>query len=87
VVFHQGREIGLEDLPEEVRGAARGEPSSPLEEAQSAPRTMEEMERQAILAALRATGGRRKEAAERLQIGLRTLQRKIKEYRTAGYLE
>ena len=49
--------------------------------------TMEEVERRAILAALEKTGGNRTQAAEMLGIGLRTLQRKIKEYRMAGKAE
>ena len=46
--------------------------------------TMAEIERRAILAALERTGGRRAEAARLLDIGLRTLQRKLKEYRLQG---
>ena len=46
--------------------------------------TMEEIERRAILAALDKTGGNRTQAAEMLGIGLRTLQRKLKEYRSTG---
>ena len=40
-----------------------------------------------ILETLEMTNGRRAEAAKILGIGLRTLQRKIKEYREAGLLE
>ena len=43
--------------------------------------TMDEIERRAILNALESTGGNRTQAAEMLGIGLRTLQRKLKEYR------
>ena len=43
--------------------------------------TMDEIERRAILQALETTGGNRTKAAEMLGIGLRTLQRKLKEYR------
>lgn len=42
--------------------------------------TLREAERAAIAAALAATGGHRKQAAERLGIGERTLYDKIKEY-------
>jgi DNA-binding NtrC family response regulator len=42
---------------------------------------MAEIEKEAILIALQASGGNRRKAAERLDIGLRTLQRKLKEYR------
>ena len=44
-------------------------------------KTMAEIEKEAILTALQASGGNRRKAAERLDIGLRTLQRKLKEYR------
>ena len=49
--------------------------------------TMADIEREAILAALERTGGRRAEAARQLEIGLRTLQRKLKEYKEQGYYE
>jgi DNA-binding NtrC family response regulator len=42
--------------------------------------TMRDLEREAITAALKEVGGNRREAAERLGIGERTLYRKIKEY-------
>jgi DNA-binding NtrC family response regulator len=44
-------------------------------------KTMAEIEKDAILLALQTSGGNRRKAAERLGIGLRTLQRKLKEYR------
>ncbi len=43
-------------------------------------KTMEELEREAIVAALGEVGGNRRRAAEMLGIGERTLYRKIKEY-------
>ena len=45
---------------------------------------MEEIEREAILRTLEETGGNRTQAAEILRIGLRTLQRKLKEYGVVG---
>jgi DNA-binding NtrC family response regulator len=42
--------------------------------------TMEELEEAAIRAMLRETGGNRREAAERLEIGERTLYRKIRKF-------
>ncbi|MEQ1689988.1 MAG: helix-turn-helix domain-containing protein, partial [Gemmatimonas sp.] len=42
--------------------------------------TMAEIERVAILAALRDSAGNRRKAAERLGIGERTLYRKLREY-------
>jgi len=46
--------------------------------------TMEEMEREAIRAALQQVGGNRRKAAETLGIGERTLYRKLKEYDLEG---
>ncbi len=48
---------------------------------------MEEIEREAILETLERTNGHRAKAAEILGIGLRTLQRKLKEYREQGFWE
>ncbi len=53
----------------------------------SATRTMADIERDAILSMLERTGGRRIDAARRLDIGLRTLQRKLKEYKDQGLYE
>jgi DNA-binding NtrC family response regulator len=44
---------------------------------------MHELERRAIFQALEQTEGNRTQAAEQLGIGLRTLQRKLKDYREA----
>jgi DNA-binding NtrC family response regulator len=73
--------------------AVRTEASAPPEAAPASPapeesvsvatlvgKTMAEIEREAILTALQVTGGNRRRAAESLGIGLRTLQRKLKEY-------
>jgi len=87
VLFAAGTKIDLADLPRGVRGNA----PEPVE-GESAPtefvpvgsligKTMAEIEREAILTALQTSGGNRRRAAERLGIGLRTLQRKLKEYR------
>jgi DNA-binding NtrC family response regulator len=46
---------------------------------------MADIERQAILETLEKTGGHRARAADLLGIGLRTLQRKLKEYKDEGY--
>lgn len=43
-------------------------------------KTLRDLEKEAITAALKEVGGNRREAAEMLQIGERTLYRKIKEY-------
>jgi DNA-binding NtrC family response regulator len=56
------------------------EESAPASVATLVGKTMAEIEREAILTALQVTGGNRRRAAESLGIGLRTLQRKLKEY-------
>ncbi len=103
VVFHRGEEVEPGDLPVEIReelgveervpepvlvgaaGALASEPASGGEAR--AKGTMADIERAAILAALERTGGRRLEAARMLDIGLRTLQRKLKEYKEQGFYE
>jgi len=79
--------IRLEDLPENYRVsesalAAQSRPVPPA--AAAPPRTMDEIEKDAILRALEQTGGNRTRAAEILGIGLRTLQRKLREYGQPG---
>jgi two-component system, NtrC family, response regulator AtoC len=64
-------------------GAARSGPASAAR-AGAAPRALAAIERDAIAQALSATGGNRREAAERLGIGLRTLYDKLKRYRLEG---
>ena len=63
--------VAVADAPEE---------SAPASVATLVGKTMAEIEREAILTALQVTGGNRRRAAESLGIGLRTLQRKLKEY-------
>jgi DNA-binding NtrC family response regulator len=45
---------------------------------------LHEMEKQAILAALRQNSGNRTQASAQLEISIRTLRNKIQEYREAG---
>jgi DNA-binding NtrC family response regulator len=89
VIFHQGDEIGPGDLPVEVRDSSGGvsAPGAPVQAVAGEPRTMADIERQAILETLSRTGGHRAKAADLLGIGLRTLQRKLKEYKDEGYLQ
>jgi len=89
VVLAPQDEIRVEDLSEEYRGGAgevSGGAGRPVDAAESGgePLTMDEIEKIAILDALERTGGNRTQAAGILGIGLRTLQRKLKEYRLAG---
>ena len=83
VIFASGENLDRDDLPAEVRIGA-----SPMASASNVaadgPKTMAEIEKEAILRTLQQTGGRRAEAAAILGIGLRTLQRKLKEYRMAS---
>ncbi len=86
-----GPRIDVVDLPPDVKGDAEvgpdGEGAPPPERGYGPPpatllgKTMAEIEKEAILISLQASGGNRRKAAERLDIGLRTLQRKLKEYR------
>jgi DNA-binding NtrC family response regulator len=86
VVFHQGELVEAADLPAEVRDAATvSAAGGRVQSAVGGTRTMEEIERQAILETLARTGGHRAKAADLLGIGLRTLQRKLKEYKDAGF--
>jgi DNA-binding NtrC family response regulator len=88
VVFHQGEVIQPADLPVEVReSSALAAPGGPVQATAGEPRTMADIERQAILETLARTGGHRARAADILGIGLRTLQRKLKEYKDEGYLQ
>jgi two-component system response regulator HydG len=85
-----GPRIEVSDLPPDVKGDA--EADGPRAEGAASfassgilvGKTMAEIEKEAILTALQASGGNRRKAAERLEIGLRTLQRKLKEYRGEG---
>jgi len=54
--------------------------ATPTAAPATAPETMEQIERRAIEEALAATGGHRKQAAERLGIGLRTLYEKLRRH-------
>jgi len=88
VVFHQGDEVRLKDLPYELRAGSGAPAADGRVQPRNGPvKTMAEIERQAILETLERTGGHRAEAAKLLEIGLRTLQRKLKEYREEGVFE
>ncbi|HKV08125.1 MAG TPA: sigma-54 dependent transcriptional regulator, partial [Thermoanaerobaculia bacterium] len=81
VVFSQGDEISPAELPLEVRESTSvSTVGAPVQAVVGGPRTMADIERQAILETLERTGGHRAKAADILGIGLRTLQRKLKEY-------
>ncbi len=76
VVLATGREIGLSDLPEEIRAA--GAPHKTLQVRVGA--TLADMEREMIRATLEETGGNRALTARLLGVGRKTLYRKLAEY-------
>lgn len=75
--------IAADDLPPGV-GPEAIPPTSSVPIPLGPPRTMEEMEKAAIVDALARTGGNKTEAAKLLGIGLRTLHRKVKDYSVVG---
>ena len=74
-----GDVIGLDDLPRHVRPTRDASVGAHVEPGT----TLAEVERQVIQRTLERTGGNRTHAAELLDIGVRTLQRKIRLYRLA----
>ena len=78
VLFARTEEINLEELPAEYRVATVDVVPQP--EGVWAPRPMADIERDVILKTLEYTNGHRGKAAGLLEIGLRTLQRKLKDY-------
>jgi len=84
----RGEALTPADLPVEVReSSAVFTSGSPVQPVVGEPRSMADIERQAILETLRRTGGHRARAADILGIGLRTLQRKLKEYKDEGHIQ
>jgi len=73
------RVLTLEHLPEHHRVRLPQAMSAAPSPSGSA-RRMEDIEKDAILRTLQQTGGNRTRAADILGIGLRTLQRKLREY-------
>ena len=74
IVSVPGSRISVKDLPLTLRA-----PTDPLADVASV-RPLAEVEREMIVRALEATGGNRTHSAELLDIGVRTLQRKIHAY-------
>ncbi|MGE0711030.1 MAG: sigma 54-interacting transcriptional regulator [Planctomycetota bacterium] len=81
VILCDGPRITRADLPREVLGEQASEGAEAGEgEAALAGRSMEEIEREAIRQTLAMVDGNRKQAANLLQIGERTLYRKIEKF-------
>ncbi len=76
VVEVSERRIEVDDLPERVRGSREIVPTA----AGMVGLTMAQVEKMMIERTLQATGGNREQAAKILDIGTRTLYRKIKDY-------
>ncbi len=71
----EGPSLTIDELPPELRG------ERPPQRREPGSSTLGDMERQRILEALQATGGRKGEAAKRLGMNRSTLWRKLREYR------
>jgi len=78
MLLAEGGRITLAELPPEIAAGALA-PIPPGDEL-----NLGRLEKITILRALRECGGRKKEAAERLGIALRTLYNKLHEYRDEG---
>lgn len=76
VVFSTGEEITMDLLPAHLFRKERKAGSVSIPPGM----TMDELEREAIYQALAESGGNKTRASEVLGIGLRTLQRKLKDY-------
>lgn len=77
VVEVRDRPIELDDLPERIRGSRD---IVPVQATGMVGLTMAQVERMMIERTLQATNGNREQAAKMLDIGTRTLYRKIREY-------
>jgi two-component system, NtrC family, response regulator AtoC len=71
---------GLEIAPADLLASPTADAMPALQLPRPPPRPLRDVEHDAIVEALAATGGHRKQAAELLGIGLRTLYDKIKDY-------
>jgi len=78
VALARGSRVELEDLPEEIRHTL------PEPAASGVVRSLEEIEKEYILAALELNEGNQTRTAEQLHIGSATLYRKLKSYGLIG---
>ena len=77
VVIAGSETLDVADIPP---GMTSGEAGAPAPEPSLAGRSLEEIEKEAIVQTLELTGGNREETAARLGIGERTLYRKLEKY-------
>lgn len=73
-----------EPAPASSASAPPADHGTPVTNANGQVLRLDELEKQAIRAALRQTGGNRTQAANELGISIRTLRNKLQEYRLAG---
>ncbi|MEI8139517.1 MAG: sigma-54 dependent transcriptional regulator [bacterium] len=88
VVLARSNRLSVRDLPLSIKNAVHGETTrlalgTTNDSQRSEPASMAEGERMMIYAALKKNDGNRTLAAEQLGISRRTLQRKLKEYRSS----
>ncbi|HSB77951.1 MAG TPA: sigma-54 dependent transcriptional regulator [Candidatus Methylomirabilis sp.] len=76
LILAPGEVIGLEDLPPNIRSGIAAGSSRP-----GGPASLSEIERQHIIRVLSETRGKKMQAARLLGIDLKTLNKKIKDYR------
>jgi two-component system, NtrC family, response regulator len=84
VILSRGEELDLSLFPTLPR---TGQPARAAKKSVSPAATMEEIEREAILRTLESVGGSTSRAAAVLQISPRTIQYKLKQYRTRSVTE
>jgi len=88
IVLGDGASIRLQDLPPNIASARAGSApethgeATPMAAPAQAPaaRSLKDLEREGIVAALRATGGNKAQAAQILEIDRSTLYKKLKDY-------
>jgi len=80
LLFSKNKVPSLKNLPQEIQEVYQRESSSPAKETSLSVHSLEDVEKEHILSVLNHCNGNKKEAAEILGIGLKTLYRKIEEY-------
>jgi DNA-binding NtrC family response regulator len=84
LVLSRGSEIDVEHLPPEIVRAPRQSGTHRLEQVQPLAAAIKEFERQHLLRALAAVGGRRSAAAELLGISRKSLWEKLRDHGISG---
>ena len=87
LILASGDEIAPEHLLLPVKAAKIASAPSVEDESEQTVLDIKEVEKQHILDTLRAVGGVRKLAAERLNMSERTLRHKLQQYRDEGHFQ